>query len=51
MLKPMFIEFMADVISFCNTYKQNLSMVVPYHQGLSEKSQRNMQQIWGTGSL
>ena len=31
-----------------NSNKQNLYMVVPYHQGISEE---DMQQVWGTGSL
>ena len=34
-----------------NTNKQNLYMVVPYHQGISERVKKNMQQIWGTGSF
>ena len=34
-----------------NTNHNNLYMVVPYHQGLSERYKKNMQQIWGASTF
>ena len=34
-----------------NTNKQNLFMIVPYHQGLSERVKKTCKKFWGAGLL